>query len=74
MVTRIRIQNYRSFVDAEVTLRPFTLVVGANGSGKSNLLKFFATVSGKTSNQRHNGKNELLLTQDDWVKHQSHLS
>ncbi|SKB00819.1 AAA domain-containing protein, putative AbiEii toxin, Type IV TA system [Prosthecobacter debontii] len=39
MITRIRIQNYRSFVDAEVKLRPFSLVVGANGSGKSNLLR-----------------------------------
>ena len=39
MITRIKIQNYRSFVDAEVKLRPFSLVVGANGSGKSNLLR-----------------------------------
>jgi predicted ATPase len=39
MITRIRIQNYRSFVDTEVKLRPFSLVVGANGSGKSNLLR-----------------------------------
>ena len=41
MITRIRIQNYRSFVDAEVGLRPFSLVLGANGSGKSNLLRAF---------------------------------
>lgn len=41
MITRVRIQNYRSFVDAEVKLRPFSLVVGANGSGKTNLLKAF---------------------------------
>lgn len=40
MITRVRIQNYRSFVDAEVKLRPFSLVVGANGSGKTNLLRF----------------------------------
>ena len=39
MITRIHIQNYRSFVDAEVKLRPFSLVIGANGSGKSNLLR-----------------------------------
>lgn len=45
MITRIKIQNYRSFVDAEVNLRPFSLVVGANGSGKSNLLRFFVTVA-----------------------------
>jgi len=39
MITKLRIQNFRSFVDAEVKLRPFSLVVGANGSGKSNLLR-----------------------------------
>lgn len=38
MITRIHIQNYRSFVDAEVKLRPFSLVIGANGSGKTNFL------------------------------------
>jgi predicted ATPase len=45
MITRIQIQNYRSFVDAEVKLRPFSLVVGANGSGKSNLLRCIALTS-----------------------------
>ena len=45
MITRIHIQNYRSFVDAEVKLRPFSLVIGANGSGKTNLLKAFVTCS-----------------------------
>jgi ABC-type cobalamin/Fe3+-siderophores transport system ATPase subunit len=41
MVTKFRVRNYRSFVDAEAKLAPFTLLIGANGSGKSNLLKFF---------------------------------
>ena len=35
MITSIRIQNYRSFVDAKVNLRPFSLVVGANGPADS---------------------------------------
>lgn len=39
MITSVHIQNYRSFVDASVKLRPFSLVIGANGSGKSNFLK-----------------------------------
>ena len=43
MITRIHIQNYRSFVDAEVKLRPFSLVIGANGSGKTNFLRAFIT-------------------------------
>ena len=41
MLTKVEIKNYRSFVDAEAPLAPFTLVIGANGSGKSNFLKLF---------------------------------
>lgn len=47
MITHVHIQNFRSFLDAQVDLQPFSLVVGANGSGKSNLLKFFEVVSQK---------------------------
>jgi len=45
MLTHVHFTNFRSFVDAETPLRPFTLVVGANGSGKSNFLKFFQATS-----------------------------
>lgn len=41
MITHIHLQNYRSFVDAEVDLAPFTLVLGANGAGKTNFLQAF---------------------------------
>lgn len=38
MITKIEIQNYRSFVNAKAELSPFTLVIGSNGAGKSNFL------------------------------------
>lgn len=41
MITRVEIQNYRSFIETEANLGPFTLVIGANGSGKSNFLRLF---------------------------------
>jgi predicted ATPase len=44
MITKISIQNYRSFLSAEVELRPFNLVIGPNGAGKSNLLRFFEEI------------------------------
>lgn len=38
MLTSIRLKNFKSFADETVELSPFTLLVGANGSGKSNFL------------------------------------
>ena len=80
MITHVRIQNFRSFLDAEVDLQPLSLIVGANGSGKSNLLKFFATISGQTlpanSNGQHIGRapehqGPFLLINSNWVSHQN---
>lgn len=42
MLTHIKLTNFRSFAEAEVALSPVTLVIGANGSGKSNFLSAFA--------------------------------
>lgn len=42
MIKNVHIKNYRSFVDAEAPLSPFTLVIGANGAGKSNFARVFA--------------------------------
>jgi ABC-type cobalamin/Fe3+-siderophores transport system ATPase subunit len=38
-MTEITLENYRSFRSARCRLSPFTLIVGANNAGKSNLLK-----------------------------------
>ncbi|MFG2517090.1 AAA family ATPase [Streptomyces sp. NPDC048584] len=37
MITRIEIDGYTSFDDFALDLSPFTVLVGANASGKSNL-------------------------------------
>ncbi len=37
-ITRLRVRNYRSLADVDVTLEPLTVLVGPNGAGKSNLL------------------------------------
>lgn len=38
MLKRIRLKDFKSFVDEEVEVAPLTLLVGANASGKSNFL------------------------------------
>lgn len=41
-MNKLRLINYRGFEDTgEVELRPITILVGANSSGKSSFLKFF---------------------------------
>lgn len=44
-VTRIRFQNFRVLRDAELVLHPLTLIVGANGSGKSTAIDALARVA-----------------------------
>jgi predicted ATPase len=47
-ITRIRAKNFRSLADVDVRLGPFTVLIGPNGSGKTNLLKvlqFLATMA-----------------------------
>lgn len=38
MLEHIRLVDFKSFVDEQVALAPFTVLVGINASGKSNLL------------------------------------
>lgn len=44
-VERVRIRGFRSFRDINVGLSNLTVMIGANGSGKSNFIKFFEMLS-----------------------------
>ena len=37
-ITRLAVRNYRSLKDVDVGLRPLTVLVGENGTGKSNMI------------------------------------
>lgn len=39
MIKRILIENFRSILKCDLTLTPLTVIVGANATGKSNLIK-----------------------------------
>jgi predicted ATPase len=41
MVQQLRLRNFRSFKDATIELRPLNILVGANASGKTNLVHAF---------------------------------
>lgn len=46
MLTKLRLENFKSFKEAELALGPLTLLVGANASGKSNLRDAFRFLHG----------------------------
>lgn len=58
MVTRLRIAGWKSIRDAALDLRPITVLIGANGSGKSNLVSFFRLLNDLVGErlQAHIGK------------------
>jgi putative ATP-dependent endonuclease of the OLD family len=37
-ISNLKIKNYRNFLDFEINLKPFTVIIGENNSGKTNLL------------------------------------
>ncbi|AFY74473.1 putative ATPase [Synechococcus sp. PCC 7502] len=46
MIKRIRIQNFKSFQDAELNLSEISVLVGTNASGKSNIRDAFRFLHG----------------------------
>jgi predicted ATPase len=43
-ISRVAVSNFKSFAEIDVALGPFTVLVGANGSGKSNFINIFRFV------------------------------
>lgn len=46
MITRLRLKNFKNFADAELTLGKFTVILGTNASGKSNIRDAFRFLHG----------------------------
>ena len=46
MITSIRLENFKNFADETLPLGPFTVIVGANASGKSNIRDAFRFLHG----------------------------
>ncbi len=45
MITKVTIENYKSIRNASIDLSPFTLLIGANGTGKSTFLQLLKDLS-----------------------------
>ena len=46
MITSIRLVNFKNFADETLRVGPFTVIVGANASGKSNIRDVFRFLHG----------------------------
>ncbi len=73
MLSRIEFQNYRSFLDVKINLSPFTLVIGANGSGKSNFLCLFRDIACIKSTVSRDGKLPFDITKEKHFNHQDDI-
>lgn len=51
MIKEVRIRNYKSVVDAKLSLGRFNVMIGANGCGKSNLLEGIAMAGAASANK-----------------------
>jgi predicted ATPase len=45
MLSKLRVQHYKSLFDTEIDLEPLTVFIGPNGSGKSNICESLAILS-----------------------------
>jgi predicted ATPase len=70
LLTRVDIENFRSIYKASVPLSPFTLLVGANGTGKSNFLKLLRMISTAPDESKRTGVTYGSFLSE---KHYSHL-
>jgi predicted ATPase len=46
MLSKLRVQHYKSLFDTEIDLEPLTVFIGPNGSGKSNICESIIVLSG----------------------------
>jgi predicted ATPase len=59
MIRKIRIENYKSIPKLDLDLGRLTVLIGANGSGKSNILEAIALASAAAQNKLDN---EFLIS------------
>jgi predicted ATPase len=56
---RLIVQGYRRLYDVEVNLRPLTVLIGANGSGKTSFLEVWSLLAASAAGQLHTKISEL---------------
>ena len=67
MITNLRLQHFRSYKDESFEFEPgVNIIVGPNGSGKTNLLEAILAIS--TGSSYRVGDSELLAFGEEWAR------
>lgn len=76
---RVKFLNYKAFDDGEIEIRPLTLLLGANSSGKSSILHLFLMLEQTISNSdkytaalKTNGHNVSFGEDENLLKDRDH--
>lgn len=59
MISRIKIENYKSIRKLDFEMNPINILIGANGVGKSNFINFFNLLK-----QIHDQKLQLHVAEE----------
>lgn len=68
MLKSIRIQNFKSYKDATFELSPFTVLIGANASGKSNAIEALRFMSILAQGQKLSSFRFSVINQDGGIR------
>jgi AAA15 family ATPase/GTPase len=61
MLSKFRVQHYKSLFDTEIDLEPLTVFIGPNGSGKSNICEVLAVLSDFLQRLMDNKKGKQII-------------
>ena len=68
MLKSIRIQNFKSYKDATFELSPFTVLIGANASGKSNAIEALRFMSNLAQGQKLSSFRYAVMNQNGGIR------
>jgi predicted ATPase len=61
MLSKLKVQHYKSLFDTEIDLEPLTVFIGPNGSGKSNICESLVVLSDFLIRLMDNGSNPIQI-------------
>lgn len=61
MLTKIRVENYKGFRKAEIPIKPITILLGANSSGKSSMLQLLLLLQQTAEETSNSYKSALKM-------------